>query len=908
MLESEVKFQGYEVYRCDRSLELVTDKVDGGGVLIAVNCSIYNSKRITTNANRFDQLFVRVSKNSQSIIIGAAYFGQNCSSDDYLVHANTIDHISNNNPNCDFALFGDYNLPNIKWTSHPLSFHYTAGYKENVISSALNICDTFASLGLRQVHPLLVPNRDYTLDLAFTSIENLHFVPSDETIRDIDAHHPPASFSLMTAKHEDPPSEAVYYDFKGADYELINEKLNNVNWSNLISCDNCEDKVKLFYVVLSDIVSTCVPLKRFFVSRYPKWFSKELIDNLKLKSRAHWIYKCTRRTSDYNEFKRLRSHCNFLREQCRHIYLEDIQDSLPYDMKKFWHFTNNQKSNLNIPTSLFLGDATAIKGHDIVRLFATHFESFYSSVALSDVHQSDSPTIIDSIEISITDVFNLLNNLNTRTSPGPDGIPAVFLRNCSSQLTIPLHHIFNCSLEQGYFPILWKASFVKPILKSGDPHNIANYRPISVLNACAKLFDELVTNKIYDVISHLIIPQQHGFFKGRSTVTNLAVFTHSITNAINNSLQVDVIYNDYSKAFDSINHKRLIGKLYNLGIRGSSLSWLQSYLQGRSQSVKIKNCISDIFPVPSGVPQGSHLGPILFLLFVNDITSCFKKATFSLYADDLKIYSCINNVLDATAIQRDLIAFTDWSNANGLVCNPNKCKVMSYSRRKSNLVFEYELDGTVISRTTSIRDLGVTFTNRLDFSLHLNEISSKASKLLGFIYRSTREFSNPKSLIYLYKSLVVPVLMYASQIWSPYELVDIKRIESVQHRFLRMLSYKIGEPMHPFDHDYSIISARFNISSLESLRNYSDIIFAFNILQHKINCISLNDLFQFRALNYTFRNARLLYEFNYKSNYSFESMIPRLVRLFNALPLEIRNINSLYAFKAAVKNLILLPK
>ena len=209
------------------------------------------------------------------------------------------------------------------------------------------------------------------------------------------------------------------------------------------------------------------------------------VTNIKLITRAHWVYKCSLKEKDFIEFKRLRAICVFLTRKCRREYIRDIQDSLHNDAKKFWHFTNNLKHSLDLPSSVFRGDKFATSNSQSAKLFASFFQSFYTSQNLSPVMPIESPILTHSLPITITEVFEALNKINTTSSAGPDGILALFLKNCCNILAAPLHHIFNCSLDQGHFPSCWKSSYLKPILKSGDPHDITNYRPIAVLCACA---------------------------------------------------------------------------------------------------------------------------------------------------------------------------------------------------------------------------------------------------------------------------------------------------------------------------------------------------------------------------------------------------------------------------------------
>lgn len=214
----------------------------------------------------------------------------------------------------------------------------------------------------------------------------------------------------------------------------------------------------------------------------------------------------------------------------------------------------------------------------------------------------------------------------------------------------PLAHIFNASLQQGIFPREWKLSFVTPIHKDGLRSDVSNYRPICIQSALAKLFEKLILPQLTQFFSDIITPKQHGFIGGRSTTSNLFTYIGYILNAMNNGYKVHAVYTDFSKAFDRVNHDILLQKLDAIGVRGNALKWINSYLVGRKIQVRVDGHLSSNYDVKTGVPQGSHLGPILFNIFINDIGVNFNSE-YLLYADDLKIYRRITSNSDSQALQ-----------------------------------------------------------------------------------------------------------------------------------------------------------------------------------------------------------------------------------------------------------------
>ena len=280
---------------------------------------------------------------------------------------------------------------------------------------------------------------------------------------------------------------------------------------------------------------------------------------------------------------------------------------------------------------------------------------------------------------------------------------------------------------------------------------------------------------------------------------------------LGNRQQVDAIYTDFSKAFDRFSHKRLISKLWNFGIRGNLLSLISSYLADRSQAVRINNCISARINVSSGVPQDSHLGPLLFCIYINDLHSQIKNSNILIYADDVKIYRAVGSPDDTMLLHEDLLSLSNWSILNGLSLNVAKCSVISFSRKRNGLSREYSVNGINLERVGLVKDLGVLFYSALTFSPHVEYIVSKSLRTLGFVKRSTAEFRDVTTISYLCKTLISPMITYCAQIWSPFTDTLMKKLESVQHKCLRYLTYKANWPMSRLEHNYSETAENFNL-------------------------------------------------------------------------------------------------
>lgn len=311
-----------------------------------------------------------------------------------------------------------------------------------------------------------------------------------------------------------------------------------------------------------------------------------------------------------------------------------------------------------------------------------------------------------------------------------------------------------------------------------------------------------------------------------------------VSRALDNCLQVDTVYTDFQKAFDTVDHSVLLHKLYSWSFCEPLLSWFESFLVEREQIVLIENCRSFPISVTSGVPQGSHLGPLLFNVFINDIVDIFSNTNVLLYADDLKVFRAIQCDQDAVSIQEDLSRFEQW-------CTVNRMRLHMGSVWWSGppalglVLYTYKLNNVTLNEVSEVTDLGVCTAPCLDFRPHYARCTNKAMRTLGFISRFAKHFRDKQSLKLLYVALVRTHVEYASIIWSPRHAKYIKSIERVQHKFLRFALRVLGSPMGRDDHDYHPALAYFNITTLEDRRRSADMIFLYKVINGHINCSDL---------------------------------------------------------------------
>ena len=278
-----------------------------------------------------------------------------------------------------------------------------------------------------------------------------------------------------------------------------------------------------------------------------------------------------------------------------------------------------------------------------------------------------------------------------------------------------------------------------PYIKKGSKNRASNYRPVSLTCVCSKMIEHIMVSQINRHLRErgILIPQQHGFREGLSCDTQLIDFNHDLHSMLSANKQVDCIVMDFSKAFDKVSHGRLLAKLDWYGIRGKNLSWIRDFLRDRSQRVVVDGAHSDSIPVTSGVPQGSVLGPILFLLFINDIGEDISSH-IRLFADDTIIYRAVNSRGDAEHLQRDLGKLEEWSHVNQMEFHPDKCKHLLVTRARTQTDFEYSIYGTTLELVTETKYLGVTFTKDLRWGKHCRQVRNAACASLRMLQRNLR--------------------------------------------------------------------------------------------------------------------------------------------------------------------------
>ena len=496
-------------------------------------------------------------------------------------------------------------------------------------------------------------------------------------------------------------------------------------------------------------------------------------------------------------------------------------------------------------------------------------------------------------------VLKLLNNLNIHKASGPDGLSARVLKECSSEISPMLALIYNESLAQGTVPDDWRQANVAPVFKKGEKYNAANYRPVSLTCICCKTLEHIIVSNInkHLAFESILADCQHGF----RSETQLVQFYHDMVSNLDGARdrgqkQTDVIIMDFAKAFNKVPHRRLLYKLGYYGIRGSTHKWISSWLSERSQKVVLDGQASDPVPVLSGVPQGSVLGPVLFLIFINDLPDNIRSSV-RLFADDCVLYRNIKSPIDCQILQDDLNSLSQWETDWQMKFNVAKCHSMRVTRHlpDKQILFDYTLHQQKLEQVQSAKYLGLTITDNLDWGQHVSEISCKATKTMGFLRRNLALAPEHTKEV-AYKTLVRPQLEYAAPIWNPYHKLQIQEVEKVQRTAARWTCRRWRNTSSVGD-----MLDELEWPSLEARREQSSLTFFYKI--HS-GTVSLDkDKYLTPAPN--LQRTRASHDLQYTRYFAYSdalknSFFPRTIPLWNSLPSSVVSSKTIEEFKGLI--------
>lgn len=854
----------YSVLRCDRTTR-------GGGVAIFHRRDL-SCIQVAESTN-LEAIFCKVKYGEFIIDICAVYRPPGSSLE---VISNLNDFIiEHGNPSTSLILAGDFNLPSMDW--------------ENLVAGSQDRLHGEALLDLSFSRDLVQVVKDFTrknqdthslLDLVFLSdklIQCDYMCKVEEGISDHDMVIVTIPLNERITKQ---PQFVKVLDYEKADDDSILDHLESsfFSFSELPVCSGTD--VEMLWLTFKNIINYCVqryvPIRKKKTNTQNPWINRDI---LHLKRRISRL----RRSIGFHDSESSRSLLATLNlqfkklivEARRRFYNSTLRTFFIEAPQKFWRYLTQRKRE--IPAAGITADALNMA-----------FESVFTmDDGIVPEYELEPSTGIENIVLTESGIFNLLNQIDIKKSSGPDSIDNMFLKRYAEPISRYLYVIFDASLRLGSLPSDWKTAKIIPIHKTGDRNDGANYRPISLTSTVCKTLEHIVSSHIrrhferYNILNF----NQHGFRAGLSTVTQLVEVVHNFATEINNRGQTDVIFLDYSKAFDRVCHSKLINKLSRILKNDQITNWLSNYLTNRTQYVEYNGETSRKVDMSSGVPQGSVLGPLLFLTYVNDICTG-EDVQLKMFADDCIIYTKVCDERDQLKLNNALQEILNWSNSWQMNINFEKTVVMTIHCKKHPLMFAYNVSGKILKRVNEYKYLGLTINSKLNWNQHIENTIKKARCKLFFL-RRTLKYANSETKLIAYNSLVRSVLEYANVIWFPYTKSGIESIEKVQRLALRFI-------YNQYDRKVSLeeLRGRGNIQLLVIRAQINRLKFLFNIINGMVLIDKRKYITWATGGSTRLNNVRAIKQYPFRNNCFRYSFFPRAIEDWNKLPNNIVSISS----------------
>lgn len=875
---------GYSVYRDDRT------NSKGGGVLIAVSDRLLSQDQpqLKTDCNI---VWTKISISGLKDIFVSSFYKPHEHDEHSLKELWTS--ISKIPKNSHIWIFGDFNLPNMDWQTQTPS--PSCRFSELYDSFSENL----TNFNLEQM--VKTPTRDKNiLDLFLTNnpsvVHNIQTLPSlGSSDHDI-VHHElniKRGRPLQVKRKIRSYKNADWANFKN-DLDQFSVKFIQQNHTDPNTSWNC------FKDEFNRLTNKYIPSRLSKSRQDLPWVTHEIV---KLIRKRDKLYKKIKRSTSHNpvnmkSFKSLKSVIQNKIRNAYWSYLDSIifsDNSNDGQKKKFYSFIKHNKTENSGVAPLSSNGSIHTDPVTKANILNKQFESVFSrpqplslkQIAKSAATKLSHPTM-SPINISVQGVDKLLTGLNPNKASGPDEISPRLLKELHSQVAPILTHIFQLSLDTGIVPDDWKHAVISPVYKKGDKSKASNYRPISLTCIASKLLEHIIVSNMmsYFDANNVLSPKQHGFRSKHSCETQLIGFSQEIADSLDQGQQTDVIVMDFSKAFDKVDHHKLVHKLKRLGIDNKVTSWIRSFLTNRSQQVLVEGNCSDRLPVLSGVPQGSVLGPCLFLAYINDLPDSVKSRV-RLFADDTIVYLVIRSSSSAESLQQDLKLLELWEQDWAMEFNPDKCEILRIHRKKKPILFPYRLHDTLLKSADKSKYLGVTISKDLNWAPHINNITAKANSTLRFIKRNVKT-SKRKVKETAFKTYVRPQVEYCSTVWCPWQKYLKYKIEMVQRSAARYV-------MNDYSYTSSVTDMinTLNWQTLEQRREYSSLIMFYKIRSNLV-AVDNHHLRPTRNLNYNIPPS--------SSNFHAASFFPRTIRLWNSLPIYVQESPSLPIFAGRLES------
>lgn len=705
------------------------------------------------------------------------------------------------------------------------------------------------------------------------------------------------------------------------------EHLPNIVWDDLYECQTTDDSYGIFlnkFKSAYDLHFPIIHVKHQNMKPTKAWITPGIKTSIRQKNKLYKIYHNAPILYNKIKYKRYKNILSKIIQISKRRHFNLKLEENKSNMKETWRIL---KEVIGVPKKPGISSTFTINGESVTdtKKIVNGFNDFFVNIgkelasklpqpttnALSYIHSNHRKSIFLS-PITETEISECIMRLKLG-SPGHDDIMPNVIKQCKDHITKPLAHIFNLSIQQGIVPKPLKCALVTPIFKSGCPDEFNNYRPISVLPCFSKLLERLLFNRLYNYLStnDLLTDNQFGFRKKISTEMAIIIAIDLITKAIDKKEHVIGLFLDLRKAFDTVNKEILIQKLERYGIRGNALKWFNSYLDGRTQKVKCLGDISDVKDIVIGVPQGSILGPLLFILFINDLPNISEEFKAIMFADDTTLFISDEDIETLTvSFNRELDSLNDWFTANKLSLNLSKTHYLLFSLnpqiRSRNI--DLKINNTPIEKAAHTKFLGVQIDDKLSWSKHIDYICGKIRRSIGIIKKASNTLER-NTLITLYYSIVFPYICYCHMVWAKASSTTMDRLFKLQKRLVRI----ICNEEHLAHTDPLFRACR--IIKLNDLYTYFVSIFIYKSKNHlfpssfdrQINFSShTHDLFP-HSTNTRFAASRLIHPPLCRTSLRQKTVQFQCHKIYNdfLVPLGLISLPSLFSFKKCLKSILL---
>lgn len=777
----------------------------GGGV--AILSKLASKIRTDLQSTHGEDLWIESTLNGQRTVIGVVYRPPSSSSEkiDYFTNNLEISIKKAASSSQILCLLGDFNAKSSNWLSGSITD--TAGFALSNLLDSYNLTQIVSEVtrppggqGLPSTN-----GQGSLLDLIITNRPALFESPSILCPLGSSDHFSVQAFMKLSHKTLKKSSRRLW-NIKKANIHAFLSDLDNQYWPSKNSTLPIDTQWLQWFTTFSTVATRNIPSKIVkAVSSKPPWLSDSVLAESKFKKHLFKLYKNNPSEENLKQFRAQRNKVTALLRRAKKSFSSCLENQLHHTSMSgnFWSFIRqlraNSKSNV-FPTTLIKPDGSrATTNKDKADTLNDHFLSQSTTLNCSDPIFKICPPPLPSlpqlsqISVSSNEVLSVLKNLNHKKSPGLDQLSNNILSAAAPVICHSLAVLFNNSLSCGKIPTPWKTSKIRAIFKRGRKDLPDNYRPISLLSNVSKVLEGIVNKNINRHLSShdLLAKNQSGFRHGDSAPLQLFRVTSELYDAVEKRNVVAAVFYDFKKAFDTVWHKALLGKLKYFGISGPLLNWLKDFVTTRIQFVEVEDCLSSAGLPSAGVPQGSPLSPTLFLLYINSITSATDSPTNCFADDTCTITPPLTLDMAQTQIQSDVNCLSTWALDHKLTLHPSKtvCMLFHHTHTHSPHLNVF-LHNIPITQVSHHKHLGVTLHCNLSWSTHTDSLVSKSSAMFAILrhLKSDYHFSN-KSLLQVYSSLIRPMLEYGSIAYCGLSERNSRRLESLQQKALNICGF-----------------------------------------------------------------------------------------------------------------------